>query len=69
MKTLLKQIEKKYPDPFHEIAKYYDTPVYYVRLIASGERTPTKGKGLKILKKLEKIARTGRINNNQKSKI
>ncbi|ROH98316.1 XRE family transcriptional regulator [Chryseobacterium sp. G0240] len=56
METLAKQLRKsvKIRTPYQEIAYKFSSNALYVGQIARGERVPIRGKGLKILKELEK---------------
>jgi hypothetical protein len=55
METLAEKIKSKRETPYQSVAKKYNTTALYVAQIARGERTPTKGKGLKILNELKEL--------------
>ncbi len=54
---LSERIRKKYYSqmPYKRLAKKYKTTYHYVYMIASGQRQPVRGKGLRIKKELEKL--------------
>ncbi|OWP83020.1 hypothetical protein BWK59_12745 [Flavobacterium davisii] len=54
METLAQKINHRITTPYQKIAQLLDTNVDYVGQIARGERTPKRGKGLKIKQELEK---------------
>lgn len=54
-KTLAERIKKIRKTPYQLIAEKYDTSEMYVGQIATGVRTPIRGKGLKIKQELEKL--------------
>ena len=54
-KTLAERIKKVRKTPYQQIAEKYDTSETYVGQIATGWRTPIRGKGLKIKEELEKL--------------
>lgn len=51
----LKKVKAQYS--YVEIAKRFDTNEEYVYQIATGRRTPIRGKGLKIKKELEQLVK------------
>lgn len=55
METLAEKLKKKYETPYQKVAREFDTALEYVYMIASEKRNPTKGKGLKIKKRLEEL--------------
>lgn len=54
--TLAEKIKKRRPS-LADIARKYDTEDAYVWQIAHGYRNPIRGKGLKIKKELEELAK------------
>ncbi|AZA90949.1 Uncharacterised protein [Chryseobacterium nakagawai] len=57
METLAQKIKNKSVTVYQTIAKKHNTDAEYVGKIARGERIPTRGKGLKILKELKDLTR------------
>lgn len=53
---LSEQIRKKYENPFKRIAEKTGVSIIYVRMVANGDRVPTKKKGLEVLKALQELA-------------
>lgn len=51
----LKKVKAQYS--YVEIAKRFETTDEYVYQIATGRRTPTRGKGLEIKKELEQLVK------------
>lgn len=51
----LKKVKAQYS--YVEIAKRFETNEEYVYQIATGRRSPTRGKGLKIKKELEQLVK------------
>lgn len=62
METITSRLRQpvKFKTPYQEIAEKFKVGTFYVGQIARGERTPVRGKGLKVLKEIEKL-----INNKQ----
>ncbi|PTT19503.1 hypothetical protein DBR28_21365 [Chryseobacterium sp. HMWF028] len=55
METLAKKLKLKRETVYQSIAKKHNTEAEYVGKIARGERTPVRGKGLKILNELKEL--------------
>lgn len=55
MKTLAKNTIIKNETVYMKVAKKFDTNIDYVSKINRGERTPKRGKGLKILNELKSL--------------
>lgn len=56
-KTLAERIKEKKRTPYQQIAEKYNTSEVYVGQIATGRRTPIRGKGLEIKKELEQLVK------------
>lgn len=57
MESLAKKLRHKRETPYQRVARELDSSEIYVGQIARGQRNPTRGKGLKIKKMLEELAR------------
>lgn len=53
---LSEQLRKKYKSPFQLVAEKTGVSIIYVRMVANGDRKPTKKKGLEVLKALQELA-------------